>query len=199
MLTKIAIIIAIILIGGTLMVNPDVDAVPGEQGQPFEALLNAIEDLQNRVTGTCPANSSIRIINADGSVECELDSDTTYSGTSPITVDGTTISLSDTGCASGEVLGWNGASWECVQPVSSLGYQRVPGSFNVVGFTISTGTIICPAGTNVVGGGYSGVNFGNSVMGSFPSSETTWSVTVSNNFLITDNVSIYVLCIDNTP
>jgi len=35
MLTKIAIIIAIILIGGTLMVNPDVDAVPGEQEQPF--------------------------------------------------------------------------------------------------------------------------------------------------------------------
>ncbi len=199
MLTKIAIIIAIILIGGTLMVNPDVDAVPGEQGQPFEALLNAIEDLQNRVTGTCPANSSIRIINADGSVECEFDSDTTYSGTSPITVDGTTISLSDTGCASGEVLGWNGASWECVQPVSSLGYQRVSGSFNVLAFTTSTGNIFCPTGTNVVGGGYSGVNFGNSVMESFPFSETTWAVTVFNSSFSTDTVSIYVLCIDNTP
>jgi len=50
---KIAIIIAIVLIGGTLMVNPDVDAAPGNQGTPFESLWNVIEDL-GQTLGTIP-------------------------------------------------------------------------------------------------------------------------------------------------
>ena len=53
MLIKIAIIVAIVLIGGTLMVNPDVDAAPGNQGTPFESVWNAIDNL-GQTLGTIP-------------------------------------------------------------------------------------------------------------------------------------------------
>ncbi len=182
MLIKIAIIVAIAFIGGTLLANPVADAAGGWK----EALENLTVDW-SQLTGI-PADF------ADG-----VDDDTTYSGTSPITVAGTTISLSTTGCTPGEVLKWNGASWQCVQPVSSLGYQRVSAQGSVQPFSTSTVTTNCPGGTNVVGGGYTDVNFGNSVNESFPSSETTWSVTVSNISFSFDAITIYALCIDNTP
>jgi len=53
MLIKTAIIVAIVLIGGTLMVNPGVDAAPGDQGTPFESVWNAIDNL-GQTLGTIP-------------------------------------------------------------------------------------------------------------------------------------------------
>ena len=51
--------------------------------------------VQNRVSGTCTAGSSIRTINSDGIVVCESDDNTTYTAGSGIKITGTTISMAD--------------------------------------------------------------------------------------------------------
>jgi len=52
----------------------------------------AIATKQNIVGGLCPTGQSIRIINANGTVICEIDNDTTYTAGSGISIVGTTIS-----------------------------------------------------------------------------------------------------------
>ena len=48
---------------------------------------------QSRIANTCPAGSSIRTVNADGTVVCETDSNTTYTAGSGLTLDGTTFNV----------------------------------------------------------------------------------------------------------
>jgi len=48
--------------------------------------------LQRRVTATCAAGSSIRVINADGTVTCQTDQDTQYSAGTGLTLTGSTFS-----------------------------------------------------------------------------------------------------------
>jgi hypothetical protein len=74
--------------------------------------------LQARVGSTCAVGSSIRAINADGTVDCEADNEggTTYTGAHPIDVSGTTIGLSTTRCATGQVYKLGGGEergWAC--------------------------------------------------------------------------------------
>jgi hypothetical protein len=52
--------------------------------------------LQRRVTGLCTAGNSIRQINADGSVVCEFDTNTTYSAGSGLDLSGTTFLVDPT-------------------------------------------------------------------------------------------------------
>ena len=61
---------------------------------------------QNRVTGLCPAGSSIRVINANGTVACEVDNDanTTYSAGAGLLLAGTTFSV-DTAIVQARVTG----------------------------------------------------------------------------------------------
>ena len=74
--------------------------------------------LQRRVGGPCVANSSIRIINNDGTVICETDDDTTYTAGTGLTLSGVQFSLLAAyrlpqGCSSGQVTKWNGSAWAC--------------------------------------------------------------------------------------
>ena len=75
--------------------------------------------LQRRVTGTCGAGSSIRTINADGSVVCETD-DAGGAGVTSVTASaplassgGATPNITLGACAANQVLKWNGSAWAC--------------------------------------------------------------------------------------
>jgi hypothetical protein len=87
----------------------------GLTGTTFRVVTSTV---QGRVTGTCPAGSSIRAIAADGSVTCETDTSTTYSAGTGLVVSGTEISLQSTyrlpqGCANTQVAEWSNGAWVC--------------------------------------------------------------------------------------
>ncbi len=84
--------------------------------------------LQRRVSSTCAVGSSIRAINADGTVTCEADDNTTYTGGTGLALIGTQFSVSapyrlPQTCANGQMPQWNGTTWDCGSPVAP-GYAR---------------------------------------------------------------------------
>ncbi len=84
--------------------------------------------LQRRVSSTCAAGSSIRAINADGTVTCEADDNTTYSAGTGLALIGTQFSVAapyqlPQTCTAGQLPQWNGAAWSCGSPVAP-GYAR---------------------------------------------------------------------------
>ncbi len=77
--------------------------------------------IQNRVTATCAAGQSIRVINADGTVACEVDDDanTTYTAGTGLTLTGTTFSA-NTSVLQNRVSGTCGAG-QSIQTIGADG------------------------------------------------------------------------------
>ena len=84
--------------------------------------------LQRRVSSTCAVGTSIRAVNADGTVTCEADDNTTYTAGTGLALIGTQFSVSapyrlPQTCANGQMPQWNGTAWGCGSPVAP-GYAR---------------------------------------------------------------------------
>ncbi|MFO1303329.1 MAG: tail fiber domain-containing protein [Burkholderiales bacterium] len=115
--------------------------------------------IQSRVTGTCAAGSSIRTINANGTVTCQTDANSGGTVTSvatgaglaggPITTSGT-ISLSATqllpACSSGQLPQWNGSAWTCASAAGTGTVTSVASGTGLSGGPITTaGTLALAA------------------------------------------------------
>jgi len=86
-------------------------------GTTFSVVTSTV---QQRVSGSCAAGSSVRVINADGTVVCETDddTDTTYSAGTGLALTGTTFSVGGSyrlpqSCSNGQIAEWNGSAWAC--------------------------------------------------------------------------------------
>jgi len=79
--------------------------------------------LQRRVSGSCPEGESIRIIDADGTVDCEPDTDTTVDGCSGCLAVG--IEVSDPGGLSDGDDTDDAVSWSEISPIVGTGSSQV--------------------------------------------------------------------------
>jgi len=105
-------------------------------------------------------------------------------------------------CAAGSsirVIAANGAVTCETDNGSDLKYERVSTSHTAKGLEVSPFSIDCPAGKVVVGGGFSGLNAFTIVKDSYASDDNTWKVTVDNGVIFNDDITIYAVCIDNSP
>lgn len=73
---------------------------------------------QRRIGASCAVGSSIRIVNQDGTVGCQVDADTTYTAGTGLNLTGTVFSLLS-GCATNQIPKWTGTIWACAVDVDT--------------------------------------------------------------------------------
>jgi len=101
--------------------------------------------IQARVSGTCAAGSSVRTVNADGTVVCETDDNTTYTAGTGLTLSGGSFSLVAAyslpqGCSENQVPKWNGSAWICANDDGGTGSWSLNGNAGTNPFTNYLGT-----------------------------------------------------------
>jgi len=100
------------------------------QGAAWNGAVWVCSDYQLRVDGSCPEGSSIRVVNADGTVLCEPDDDTTYTAGTGLALVGNQFSILPSfqlpqGCAAGQGAAWDnvGSTWIC-SDYSAAGHEH---------------------------------------------------------------------------
>lgn len=162
---------------GTLQATLNADLLDGQHGAFY----------QQRVSGTCSAGSSIREINADGTVVCESDDNTTYTAGTGLTLSGGQFSLDvpyrlPQSCANGQLPKWNGSAWACATDNDTTTFWSLSGNAgttpgtNFLGTTDEVSLTLAVSGTGALRlepnatspnliGGYSGNSVTSNVYG----------------------------------
>ena len=99
-------------------------------------------DVQERVVGMC-ASGAISAISAGGGVTC-VPVGQTYTGSGGVSVSGTTVSLSNSGCANGYVWKYNGSAFSCSPDLDTI--YTGTGGVAVTGTVVSLDATGCAAG-----------------------------------------------------
>lgn len=108
---------------------------------------------------------------------------------------GSDVPLPPTTCSTNQIIKWSGSAWICSDALSITGWLKVQQTF----FSSTGGTIYCPAGKLVLGGGFfSTTSSAAPVAASRPvqsGSTHGWSVVTGN----ADNWTVYAICADGSP
>jgi len=117
--------------------------------------------LQRRVSSSCAAGNAIRVINADGTVSCESDDNTTYSAGPGLTLSGTQFSVNFAGGGSASTASRTDHNhWGQTWSGSGTGLTLSGGSTGLYGNGTSSGVAGRTSSANGAGVYGSGPNWG---------------------------------------
>ena len=100
---------------------------------------SAVNSKQDRVSGVCAPGSAIGSVNSDGSVNCESDSDTTYSAGAGISISGQIISTVDDFVQVIAALDTNTTAANTWEDVAGMTISLTPGTWDI-GYDVDLAT-----------------------------------------------------------
>jgi hypothetical protein len=161
--------------GTALSPRQRIGSTPYSMSSSTADMLDGLDSaaFQRRPAGgiSCAANSSIRSIDALGNVVCEADDvgSTSFTAGTGISIASNVISLSNTGCVSGDVWKYNGSTFSCDPDADTNTTYSAGNGLSLTGTTFALSTSGCSNGFVIK---YSS---GSGTFACMPDTDTTYS------------------------